>query len=128
MSPENIIRTKYADADNLFAGSCQGGFHLWKSLHKIKHLFKVGAKYEVRNGTRTNFWADWWIEDEPLKDSFPHLYAICDNPAISVAQACLQEGLTIRFCRSLDQEDVLQWSALQTHVEHFHMSEGLEKI
>jgi hypothetical protein len=36
-----IIRAKYGDAPDLFSGSGQGGSPFWKSLHKIKHLFKV---------------------------------------------------------------------------------------
>ncbi|XP_071683220.1 uncharacterized protein [Lolium perenne] len=101
-----IIRAKYGDASDLFSGSGHGGSPFWKSLHKIKHLFKVGAKHEVRNGIRTNFRKDWWIGRGPIMDSFPLLFAICDNPDISVANALHHDELHIRFRRSLDQEAV----------------------
>jgi hypothetical protein len=46
--PENpiwaqIIRAKYDSANNIFAGSGQGGSQFWRSIHKIKHLFKLEA-------------------------------------------------------------------------------------
>ncbi|XP_051221697.1 uncharacterized mitochondrial protein AtMg00310-like [Lolium perenne] len=97
-----IIRAKYADASDLFAGTSQGGSQFWKNLHKIKHLFKVGAKHEVKDGARTNFWMDWWLGNVPLKDTFPLLFAIFDNQTLSVANAWHNSQLEIRFRRSLD--------------------------
>jgi hypothetical protein len=55
---EKLIRAKYVDAENIFAGSGHGGSQFWKALHKIKHLFKAGTKHEMRNGIRTNFYSD----------------------------------------------------------------------
>jgi hypothetical protein len=40
------------------------------------------------------------------------MFAICDNQAILVADALLQNSLQVRFRRSLDQEGLRQWSAL----------------
>ncbi|KAK1693140.1 hypothetical protein QYE76_009837 [Lolium multiflorum] len=124
----NLIRAKYEDADNIFAGSGQGGSQFWKAIHKIKHFFKVGAKHEVRNGTRTSFWSDWWLGDAPLKVTFPHLFAIGDNPSISVSAACHHDGLNIRFRRSLDQQGMTQWRALQAYVVHVQLDQGLDTI
>jgi hypothetical protein len=99
-----IICAKYVDASDLFLGSGQGGSPFWKSLHKIKNPFKVGAKHEVRNGVRTNFWMDWWLGRGPLMDSFPLLFAISDNQDMFVADALQHHSLQVRFLRSLDQE------------------------
>jgi hypothetical protein len=75
----------------LFEGSRQGGSQFWKSLHKIKHFFKLGAKHMIGDGRRTCFWTDWWIRDRPLKEIFPNLFSICENPTQSVA-AVLDSG------------------------------------
>ena len=55
-----IIHAKYTSNGNIFSSSDQGGSQFWKILHKMKHLFKAGAKHYVRNGMRTMFWLDWW--------------------------------------------------------------------
>jgi hypothetical protein len=72
----NLIRAKYNDATDLFGGTTQGGSQFWKSLHKVKHLFKVGAKHDVLDGTRTSFWLDWLLRDAPRKDrTHSHSYS-----------------------------------------------------
>jgi hypothetical protein len=123
-----ILRAKYADASDLFAGSGQGGSPFWKSLHKIKHLFKAGAKHKVRNGTRTSFWKDWWWGRGPLLEAFPLLYAICDNQEITVADAFLQDSLQVRFRRSLDPEGLRQWVELQHTLVAVNLTEGQDQI
>jgi hypothetical protein len=55
-----IIRAKYPAAGNTFVDSGLRGSPFWKSLHKIKHLFKLGTKHEVWDGSCTLFWLDWW--------------------------------------------------------------------
>ncbi|KAK1692879.1 hypothetical protein QYE76_009576 [Lolium multiflorum] len=124
----HIIRAKYGDASDLFAGSGNGGSPFWKSLHKIKNLFKVGAKHKVRNGIRTSFWKDWWWGRGPLLESFPLLFAICDNQEISVADALFQDNLQVRFRRSLDPEGVRQWEDLQTSLAAVTLTTGQDEI
>jgi hypothetical protein len=78
-----------------------GGSPFWKSLHKIKHFFKLGAKHMVYDGKRTMFWLDLWVGRRPLRDSFPNLFNICDNPQLLVASAC-EEPSRLRFQRSFN--------------------------
>jgi hypothetical protein len=58
----------------------------WRSLHKIKHFFKLGTAHVVVDGRRTFFWLDLWVGSQSLKDSFPSLFTICEDPMISFAQ------------------------------------------
>jgi hypothetical protein len=50
-----LIRDKYTAATDIFSSSGVGGSPFWKSLQKIKHFFKLGAKHMVRDGNRTMF-------------------------------------------------------------------------
>ncbi|KAK1666246.1 hypothetical protein QYE76_054405 [Lolium multiflorum] len=122
-----IIRAKYRDADNLFEGSGQGGSQFWKSLHKIKHFFKLGAKHLIGDGRRTFFWTDWWCQDRPIKEIFPDLFNICDNPNISVA-AALDGELNIVFRRSLNPEGRRQWIELGMLTESTTLSHNKDKV
>jgi hypothetical protein len=123
-----IVKAKYADVEDLFSGNGGGGSQFWKSLHKVKHLFKVGAKHEVRDGTHTSFWLDWWLGNAPLKDAFPDLFAICESRDISVACACRDFDLAIRFRRSLDQEGLRQWRGLLDLVDHVELCPRHDKV
>jgi hypothetical protein len=62
-----ILRVKYTSAADIFAGNRNSGSQFWKSLHKIKHLFKLGASHVVVDGRRTMFWLDQWYGEEPLR-------------------------------------------------------------
>jgi hypothetical protein len=43
-----IISAKYVEARDIFSGMSHRGSPFWKSLHKIKHLFKLGARHQIR--------------------------------------------------------------------------------
>jgi hypothetical protein len=53
-----IISAKYVEARDIFSGMSQGGSPFWKSLYKIKHFFKLGARHQILDGVRTQFWFD----------------------------------------------------------------------
>jgi hypothetical protein len=123
-----IVRAKYTDADNLFAGSGQGGSPFWKSIHKIKHYFALGTKLTVRNGARTRFWLDWWIGGAPLKDCSPSLFVVCDDPEVLVAQSFVNNELAVRLRRSLDPVGMEQWRALGWLVADVNLGGGPDQV
>nr|XP_051216374.1 uncharacterized protein LOC127333971 [Lolium perenne] len=123
-----IARAKYTDADNLFAGSGQGGSPFWKSMHKIKHYFTLGTKLTLHNGARTRFWLDWWTGVAPLKDCFLSLFAICEDPEVLVAQYFVNNELAIRLCRSLDPIGMEQWRVLRRLVADVNLGGGPDQV
>jgi hypothetical protein len=123
-----IIRAKYRDADNLFEGFGHGGSQFWKSLHKIKHFFKLGAKHLIGDGRHTFFWTDLWCSDQPIKERFPDLFNICDNPNLTVAAALESGDLNITFRCSLNPEGRRQWIDLGTLIEPFTLSSSKDKV
>jgi hypothetical protein len=72
-----ILRTKYPSADDMFVGPALSRSQFWRSIHKIKHFFKLGATHVVKDGNHTSFWSDIWVGQMPLKDRFPRLFSIC---------------------------------------------------
>jgi hypothetical protein len=123
-----IIWAKYSDADNLFAGAGQGGSPFWRSIHKVKHYFTLGAKFSMRNGFRTRFWLDWWVGATPLKDSFPNLFAVCEDPSVLVAQAFLSDELVVRLRRSLDLQGMAQWRELSSLLANVRLDGGSDQV
>jgi hypothetical protein len=96
-------------------------------LHKIKHFFKLGAKHQIGDGARIQFWFDVWAGPRPLRDCFPNLFSISDNLIISVALACNAE-LGIRFRRTFSQPASEEWRLLQTIIDNSNLGQGHDKI
>jgi hypothetical protein len=122
-----IIRAKYNSANNIFEGTGQGGSQFWRSLHKIKHLFKLGAKFEIRDGRRTQFWMDKWTGQGALKDRFPELFSIANSQMSSVAQVCGPRG-TLSFRRSLDPQNLEARQQLRAIIEKTSLSQGQDRV
>jgi hypothetical protein len=122
-----LINTKYVNAEDIFAATGQRGSQFWRSLHKIKHLLKLGAKHSIRDGCRTSFWMDRWAGEAPLKDRFPGLFNIASSQMDSVAQVC---GSTepLRYRRQLDQDLARAHAELHSLIEATVLSEGQDRV
>jgi hypothetical protein len=89
-----ILRAKYMRHGDFSRSRGAGGSQFWKSLHKIKHLFKWGAVHSVGNGCLTQFWNDVCLVDTPLRIQFAKLYEICADQKATVAK-CAANGWQI---------------------------------
>ena len=123
-----IVKAKYPEANNFLASPASGGSPFWRSLHKIKVLFKLGVRHVVGNGVRTLFWSDRWIGDGPLSRLFPRLFDICSDPAISVAEAFAPNSEGIVFRRTLDRERTASWEALAILVDSVALQDDPDRL
>jgi hypothetical protein len=62
-------------------------------------------------GKSTQLWDDVWILSSPLRIQYPKLYAICENPVISVAE-CVAQGWQINFRRMMGSAEFSEWTEL----------------
>jgi hypothetical protein len=108
-----LLTAKYMRDEDFFKSKGTQGSQFWKSLHKVKHMFKWGAVHKVGNGKRTQLWNDVWIASTPLRICFPRLYAICEDQNISVGN-CAQVKWEIDFRRLLGPREYQEWSELQS--------------
>jgi hypothetical protein len=92
-----LMRAKYLNVDNIFVRNSQSGSQFWRSINKIKHLFKLGAKYHLGSGERIFFWTDWWQGEGPLAIKYLRLFDICSSKTISVAQALPISPTSLQF-------------------------------
>jgi hypothetical protein len=122
-----LITAKYPNADDIFSAPGLRGSQFWRSIHKIKHLFKLGAKHSIRDGRRTKFWMDRWVGEAPLKDRFPDLFNIACSQMDSVAQVC-GSNEPLRFRRQLDQALLSSLEEIQAVIESTALSEGPDKV
>jgi hypothetical protein len=59
----------------------------------------------------TQLWDDVWILSSPLRIQYPRLYAICDDPEISVVD-CAAQGWQINFRRMMGPAEFAEWTEL----------------
>ena len=108
-----LIESKYLQGQPLLACSHSARSQFWKSIQAIKEEIRLGLRFSVGNGSGTQFWLDPRLEGEPLCLRFPRLFAICDDPAILVSAAALEEGWNIAFRRSFGPTKVQEWTDLR---------------
>lgn len=50
-----LLDAKYMKGKGFFGSPYNGTSQFWRDLHKVKHLFQWGAKYNVTKGDRIDF-------------------------------------------------------------------------
>lgn len=61
---------------------------------------------KVGSGSKTKFWKDIWIEQSSLRDVFPDLFQICENPDANVSDCWTEQGWDLVFRRFLNDWEV----------------------
>lgn len=76
----------------------------------------------VRCGKQTTFWKDVWLEKCPLSVSFPRLFRICHDKAISVhtAGSCSWNS---SYRRGFGEPEVREWNALMAKLSEVTLTE-----
>ncbi|GJR87817.1 RNA-directed DNA polymerase, eukaryota [Tanacetum coccineum] len=104
--------------------ACQRTFHLGKTLFRLANFIGcstysmlstiLGLRLEekkVGNGEHTCFWEDVWLDDCPLKSSFPRFYALENVKQVSVASKIADSSLSSSFRRvprgGIEEEQLL---------------------
>lgn len=54
-------------------------------MNSLREDFFGSTYFQVGDGTSLKFWTDKWLEDTTLKEAFPDLFLIADNPDSLVA-------------------------------------------
>jgi hypothetical protein len=106
-----LLRAKYR-CTNFFNSNPSGGSPFWHSLHKLKHLFKLGARFTPGPRSEVALWTDLWVGHAPLSARFPRLFDKCSDPLLKVGQARAAGNWNIGFRRSFDPEELEHWSLL----------------
>jgi hypothetical protein len=85
-----LLQAKYMRNGDFFRSMGVQGSQFWKSLHKIKYLFKWGAIHRVCDGKLNQLWNDVWLESVLLRVCFPRLFEVCDNKEGTVADCAVK--------------------------------------
>jgi hypothetical protein len=122
-----LLKAKYP-VDQFFSSTAVGGSPFWHSLHKLKAVFKQGARFFPGSNSDVRFWTDHWTGEEALSVRYPRLFQICADPEISIERAYEGDGWRIFFRRSFGQEETTLWQQLVQDLEDVVPSEGGDKV
>ena len=62
--------------------------------------------------TKQNFWKNGWVNQTSLKDLFPDLLLICENPEDRVCDCWIEQGWNISFRRMINVWEIERVAAL----------------
>jgi mannosylglycoprotein endo-beta-mannosidase len=123
-----ILRNKYLRSRDLLVDSHQSGSQFWNAIQKIKSVFRLGARHQVRSGSSTLFWSDWWQGSGPLCSRFPALFSIAADPQITVSRCFRAMGGTPAFRQSLGSPARNELALLLTEIAGTQLSDGPDII
>ena len=66
-----LIRAKYPASTDLFGSNPVGGSPFWHSIHKVKEVFRLGARFVLGNGRIIRFCTDNWMGTGPSTSIYP---------------------------------------------------------
>ncbi|WMV31780.1 hypothetical protein MTR67_025165 [Solanum verrucosum] len=56
------------------------GVGVWRTIRNLWPQMEGNVYIKVGNGNKTKFWKDGWIDQTSLRELFPDLFLICENP------------------------------------------------
>ncbi|GJZ09579.1 RNA-directed DNA polymerase, eukaryota, reverse transcriptase zinc-binding domain protein [Tanacetum coccineum] len=113
-----FIKAMYGDRGSIDNPGALSRKSPWSDIIKeVTALSRKGINFlsfikkKVGNGEHTCFWEDAWLDDCPLKSSFPRLYALENVKQVSVASKIADSSLSSSFRRvprgGIEEEQLL---------------------
>ena len=72
-----------------------------RPAYKVKHLFKWGALFKVKNGLNCRFWQHCWLLNVPLKIAYEDLFRMVRDSEVTVADCWIDDDWWLDFKREL---------------------------
>ncbi|KAJ1255620.1 hypothetical protein BS78_K181300 [Paspalum vaginatum] len=120
----NLLRRKYMGEKGVLQQKSRGGAsQFWQSLWEAKDWYEKVLGWKCESGIRVRFWDDVWLDECPLRVSYPNVYKICDDKNISVADAH-SRGWNLSFRRRMTEIDLSEWREMVDNLMEVEISGG----
>lgn len=121
-----LLRRKYLRGLGFCQSKSSGASQFWQGLHSVKQWYEKG-KGHIGNGEQTRFWKDVWLDECPLKVSYPNLFKICHDQDISVLTAGeLNWNLSYRRCFGVSEME--EWRELMAKLGRINLTALEDKV
>jgi len=124
---QEIVRKKYMKNDAISRLKKKStNSPVWNQLLSVKDIYIQGRKMIVGKDNATSLWRDTWVCETPLKDKFPQLFQISNEPEITVAGAA-NVGWHMSFRRWLNEGLQTQFRQLRDLLSSFAINSDKDK-
>jgi len=97
----------------------------WTCLRALLPLYQAITTVKVKDGKSCSFWADVWLGDEALEDSFPALFSHCTLKQASVHDV-FELGLPQILVPRLSTQATSQLNSLQLLLNGVSLTQGVD--
>jgi hypothetical protein len=94
----------------------------------VNNIFQHHCERITKNGKKTLFWTDSWVNDSPLASQFPRLFHITFQKEITLFKVKGEGWGSIRFRRTLYGETLQQWEELKRLVDEVSLFEETDRV
>jgi hypothetical protein len=95
-----MLTKKYL-SHRVLAQAGAGCSYFWQGLMFVNNIFQQHCERITKNGKKTLFWTDSWVNDSPLASQFPRLFHITFQKGITLFKVKDEGWGSIRFRRTL---------------------------
>ena len=114
---------KYCSGPSLHKSS------FWLAINRIEFLDNTSISYEPgRINSTVKFWADIWYQHCSLATRFYHLYQLCTNKEVLLAEVITSQGTIVQFRRILVGTDQAEWTQILSIVSSTHLPNSLDTL
>lgn len=90
--------------------------HMWKHLRIHSDTFQTCTSLEIGNGKKVRFWTETWLGSAPLKDQYPLLSTVAQNPEAPISEYWSNSGWDITFRHNINDSEVDSLCFLLSHL------------
>ncbi|XP_059308767.1 uncharacterized protein LOC132059938 [Lycium ferocissimum] len=118
---KEVIKSKYGELNPWCSNVSSNpyGAGVWRTIRNLWPSLESNLNIKVGDGTKAKFWGDSCNNQRPLKDSFPDLYRICNNPEGAVNECWSDQGWNLSFRRLLNDWEVDRVANLLHSLQEF---------
>jgi hypothetical protein len=122
-----LLRRKYLRNLGFCQSKERGSSQFWQGLHSVKDLYEKGNGHLVGSGKQTRFRKDVWLDECPLKVSFPKIYSICNDQEVSV-QTAGEMAWNFSYRRCFGEAEMEAWREMMIKLERINLTEDDDKV
>jgi hypothetical protein len=123
----NLLRRKYLRGLGFCQSKSAGSSQFWQGLHYVKQWYEKGKGHLVGSGKQTRFWKDVWLDDCPLKISYPRMFNISHDQDISV-YTTRNLGWNLSYIRCFGPTEMVEWEELMSKLDGVSLSEADDSV
>ncbi|KAG8060373.1 hypothetical protein GUJ93_ZPchr0002g26796 [Zizania palustris] len=108
--------------------SKMGDSQFWKTLMRIKPLYRKFCRMKIGNGENISFWEDTWVGNKPLSEMYHDLFITCFIKHMTVAEVFKSNWNVLKFRRDLVGSRFQSWIKMKRECSSIVLSDTKDSV